>query len=56
MMDWFEINSLRTNPEKFQYMVVGANKNDCFNLNVAIVIRTYSLETRVVLIEIFMLC
>ena len=34
-MDWFKINSLRTNPGKFQFMVLGANKNDCFSLNVA---------------------
>ena len=29
------INSLRANPGKFQFMALGANKNDCFNLNVA---------------------
>ena len=34
-MDWFKINSLKANPGKFQFMVLGANKNDCFNLNVA---------------------
>ena len=34
-MDWFKINSLKTNPGKFQFMVLGAKKNDCFNLNVA---------------------
>ena len=34
-MDWFKINSLRANPRKFQFMVLGANENDCFNLNVA---------------------
>ena len=34
-MDWFEINSLKDNPGKFQFVVLGANKNDCFNLNVA---------------------
>ena len=33
-MDWFKINSLKANPGKFQYMVLGANKNDCFKLNV----------------------
>ena len=27
-MDWFKINSLKAN-------LLGANKNDCFNLNVA---------------------
>ena len=34
-MDWFKINSLKANPGKFQFMVLSANKNDCFNLNVA---------------------
>ena len=34
-MDWFKINSLRANLGKFQFMVLGANNNDCFNLNVA---------------------
>ena len=34
VMDWFKINSLKANPGKFQYMVLGANKNDCFKLNV----------------------
>ena len=35
VMDWFKINSLKANPGKFQFMVLGANKNECFNLNVA---------------------
>ena len=34
-MDWFKINSLKANPGKLQFMILGANKNDCFNLNVA---------------------
>ena len=34
-MDWFKINSLKAKPGKFQFMVLDANKNDCFNLNVA---------------------
>ena len=34
VMDWFKINSLKFNPGKFQFMVLGASKNDCFNLNV----------------------
>ena len=34
-MDWFKINSLRANQGKFQFLVLGANKNDCFDLNVA---------------------
>ena len=35
VMDWFKINALKANPIKFQFMVLGANKNDCFNLNMA---------------------
>ena len=35
VIDWFNINSLKVNPGKFQFMVLGANKNDFFNLNVA---------------------
>ena len=35
VMVWFKINSLRANPRKIQFMVMGANKNDCFNLNMA---------------------
>ena len=35
VMDWFKINSLKANQGKFQFMVLGANKSDCFNLNVA---------------------
>ena len=35
VIDWFKINSLKANPWKFQFRDLGANKNDCFNLNVA---------------------
>ena len=35
IMDWFKINSLKANAGKFQFVVLEANKNDCFNLNVA---------------------
>ena len=35
VIDWFKINSLKANPGKSQFMVLGANKNDSFNLNVA---------------------
>ena len=35
VMDWFKINFFWDNPGKFQFMVLGANRNDCFNLNVA---------------------
>ena len=34
VMDWFKIDSLSVNPGKFQFVVLGGNKNDCFNLNV----------------------
>ena len=32
VMDWFKIISLKANPGKSQFMVLGAKKNDCFNL------------------------
>ena len=35
VMDWFKIDPLRLNPGKFPFMVLGANTNDCFNLNMA---------------------
>ena len=37
IMSYFQakINSLKANPNKFQFMVMVSNKNDCFNLNVA---------------------
>ena len=35
VIDRFKINSLKANPGKFQFMALGANKNDSFNLNVA---------------------
>ena len=35
VMDWFKINYLKANPGKFQFIVLGANKNNWFNLNVA---------------------
>ena len=35
VMDWFKNDSLKDNPGKFQFMVLGLNMNDCFNLNVA---------------------
>ena len=35
VIEWFEINSLKANPGKFKFMVLCANKNSCFNLNVA---------------------
>ena len=33
-MDWFNINSLKFNQGEFQIMVLIANKNDSFKLNV----------------------
>ena len=35
VMDLFKINSLKANPGRFQFMVLGANENHCFNLSVA---------------------
>ena len=35
VINWFKINSLKTNLGKFQLMVLVANKNECFNLNEA---------------------
>ena len=34
-MDWFKINFLEANSGRFHIMVLGANINDCLNLNVA---------------------
>ena len=42
VMAWSTINSLGANPRKFQFMVLDANQNDCFNLNVAEVILSSS--------------
>ena len=33
IIDWFKINSLKANPGKFQFMILGANANDCFDWN-----------------------
>ena len=53
VMDWLKINSLKANPGKFQIMVLGANKNDCFNLIVVgKVIRPSSSEVKLVGITI----
>ena len=35
VMDWFKINSPKANSRKFQFMVLGVNKNNCFNVNLA---------------------
>ena len=34
MLDWFKFNSLKANPDKFQFMVLGANKNKSFSINI----------------------
>ena len=34
MLDWFKFNSLKANPDEFQFMVLGANKNKSFSINV----------------------
>ena len=34
VLDWFEINSMKTNPGKFQFMVLGVKKILPFRLNV----------------------
>ena len=52
VMNWFKINSLKANPGKFQFMVLSANKNDCFNLNVACKIIPSSSEVKLLGITI----
>ena len=34
MLDWFKFNSLKANPDKFQFMVLGTNKNKFFSINI----------------------
>ena len=34
VLDWFKFNSLKVNPDKFQFIVLGANKNKSFSINV----------------------
>ena len=34
MLDWFKFNSLKANPDKFQFIILGANKNKSFSINV----------------------
>ena len=31
---WFKFNSLKANPDKFQLMILGANKNKSFSINI----------------------
>ena len=35
VLNWFKFNSLKANPDKFQFIVVGANKNKSFSINVS---------------------
>ena len=34
VLDWFKLNSLKANPDKFQFMILKANKNKSFNINI----------------------
>ena len=34
MLDWFNYNCVKADPDKFQFMVLGANKNKSFSINV----------------------
>ena len=34
VLAWFNINSLKANPGKFQFMVLGAKEADLFVLNI----------------------
>ena len=34
VLAWFNINSLKANPGKFQFMVLGTKKDDSFVLNI----------------------
>ena len=52
VMDCFKMNSIKANPGKFQFIVLGANKNDSFNLNVAGEVIPSSSEVKLVGITI----
>ena len=34
MLHWFQVNSLKSNPGKFQFMILGDKKNNTFVLNI----------------------
>ena len=34
VLDWFKLVSIKAYPDKFQFMVLGANKNKSFSINV----------------------
>ena len=52
VMDWLKINSLKANPRKFQFMVLGAIKNDYLNLNMAAKVILSSSEVKLLGITI----
>ena len=37
MLDWFKFNYLKANPDKFQFMVLGINKNKFFRINIRVI-------------------
>ena len=45
-MDWFKINFFKANPAKFQFRVLGANKNNFFNLNAVGKVIPFSSEVK----------
>ena len=51
-MNLFKITFLRASPGKFQFIVLGWNKNACFNLNVAGKVIPFSNEVRLLGIAI----
>ena len=51
-MDWFKINFLEANSGRFHFMVLGANINDCLNLNVARKVMPSSSEVKLLGITI----
>ena len=51
-MDWFKINFLEANLGRFHFMVLGANINDCLNLNVARKVMPSSSEVKLLGITI----
>ena len=51
-MNWFQITFLRASPGKFQFVVLGGNKNACFNLNVAGKVIPFSNEVKLLGITI----
>ena len=34
VMEWFKVNSLKANADKFQFMVLGTNQNESLNINI----------------------